>query len=164
MTTPAERKRTCEVQRLAHQAVPLQAFGTGGPGRGHTAPHAAQPRPTGMTKAYLVARIARDHPDILEQMKAGAFTTVRQAAIAAGILQHPTRLDFFPKLWRNASDAEWQAIAQDVVRWVARQGPAVQEAVARATLPQGKGRNARPDGTPKGGQEAEGVVLRDMTF
>jgi hypothetical protein len=51
-----------------------------------------------MTKAYLVARIARDHPDILERMKTGEFPTVRQAAIAAGILQQPTRLDAFQKL------------------------------------------------------------------
>jgi hypothetical protein len=92
-----------------------------------------------MTKAYLVARIARDHPDILERMKAGEFATVRQAALAAGILQRPTRLDHFRRLWRNASAADRQAIAVDVVRWVARQSPAVQEAIAQATLPRGRG-------------------------
>jgi hypothetical protein len=129
MTTPAERRRIREVQRLAQQAVPLQAFGTGGPGRGHAAPNAAQPRPTGMTKVYLVARIARDHPDILERMKAGEFTTVRQAAVAAGILRQPTRLDHFAKLWRNASDAERRAIAVEVERWLLQQGQALRDAV-----------------------------------
>jgi hypothetical protein len=101
-----------------------------------------------MTKAYLVARIARDHLDVLERMKAGEFPTVRQAAIAAGILQHPTRLDHFKKLWRNANAAERQAIAMDVVRWVARQGLEVQEAVALAMLPRGPVRNVRLSGTP----------------
>ncbi len=35
---------------------------------------------------YLTARIARDRPDILERMKAGAFSSVRQAAKEAGIV------------------------------------------------------------------------------
>lgn len=47
----------------------------------------------GTRAEYLTARIARDRPDILEQMKAGAFRSVRQAAIAAGIVQPPTPLD-----------------------------------------------------------------------
>ncbi len=36
---------------------------------------------------YLSARIARDRPDILNRMKAGEFPSVRQAAIAAGIVK-----------------------------------------------------------------------------
>jgi hypothetical protein len=36
---------------------------------------------------YLVARIARDRPDVLERMKQGEFLSVRQAAIAAGIVK-----------------------------------------------------------------------------
>lgn len=36
---------------------------------------------------YLTARIARDRPDILERMKAGAYTSVRQAALEAGIVK-----------------------------------------------------------------------------
>lgn len=35
---------------------------------------------------YLAARIARDRPDILERMKAGEFTSVRKAALEAGII------------------------------------------------------------------------------
>ncbi len=42
----------------------------------------------GSTQAdYLTRRIARDHPDILERMKAGEFSSVRQAALEAGIVQ-----------------------------------------------------------------------------
>lgn len=36
---------------------------------------------------YQVARIARDFPEILERMKRGEFRSVRQAAIAAGLLR-----------------------------------------------------------------------------
>lgn len=35
----------------------------------------------------LTARIARDHPDILERMKAGEFPSVRKAALEAGIVK-----------------------------------------------------------------------------
>lgn len=36
---------------------------------------------------YLTRRIARDRPDILERMKLGEFTSVRQAALEAGIVK-----------------------------------------------------------------------------
>jgi hypothetical protein len=42
---------------------------------------------------YLARRIARDHPDILEEMKDGKYHSVRQAAIAAGIIAIPTDED-----------------------------------------------------------------------
>jgi len=35
---------------------------------------------------YLTARIARDHPEVHERMKNGEFSSVRQAAIEAGII------------------------------------------------------------------------------
>lgn len=123
MATTTERRRIREVQRLAEKAEPLREFGERGPGRGHTEHGTKQPRPTGMTKAYLVGRIARDHPDILERMKAGEFSTVRQAAIAAGIRQNPTRLAHFQKLWRNATDEEREAIAVHVEAWLTCQEP-----------------------------------------
>jgi hypothetical protein len=40
----------------------------------------------GTSADYLTARIARDRPDILARMKAGAFSSVRQAAKEAGIV------------------------------------------------------------------------------
>lgn len=42
---------------------------------------------------YLTARLARDNPEILAQLKAGDFPSVRQAAIAAGIVKIPTPLE-----------------------------------------------------------------------
>jgi hypothetical protein len=41
----------------------------------------------GTEPKYLTARIARDRPDILERMKAGEYTSVRQAALDAGIIK-----------------------------------------------------------------------------
>src|SRR5688572_17174185 len=42
---------------------------------------------------YLAHRIARDHPDILQEMKDGKYRSVRQAAIAAGIIDIPSDED-----------------------------------------------------------------------
>lgn len=39
------------------------------------------------TSDYRVARIARDHPDILERMKANEFGSVNAAAVEAGTQQ-----------------------------------------------------------------------------
>ena len=56
---------------------------------------------------YLVGRIARDRPDILEQMKAGEYSSVRRAAIDAGIISVPHAedrgLSILLKAWMNAS-------------------------------------------------------------
>lgn len=60
----------------------------------------------GPTADYLTARIARDRPDILERMKAGAYPSVRQAAIAAGIVRPPTPLDMLKRAWAKASKKE----------------------------------------------------------
>lgn len=119
MATKTERRRIREVQRLAEKAEPLQEFGEQPrPGRGHKS---AKSYPTGMRKTYLVARIARDRPDILERMKAGEFVTVRQAAIAAGIVKDITRIDQFQKLWHSASEEEKRVIAADVNAWQLQQ-------------------------------------------
>lgn len=45
----------------------------------------------GNSADYLTARIARDHPAILERMKAGEFRSVRAAAIEAGIVNPKER-------------------------------------------------------------------------
>ena len=81
-----ERKRR-QVQRMAATAQPLQpAENHPGPGRGHTKkPH--EKAKAGNRSDYLVARMARDRPDILERMKAGEFASVREAAREAGIIK-----------------------------------------------------------------------------
>ncbi len=50
-------------------------------GNGRSSPVVNRATSYGSTNAdYLSARIARDRPDILERMKAGEFSSVRQAA------------------------------------------------------------------------------------
>ena len=43
----------------------------------------------GNSAEYLTRRIARDHPDIFERLKAGEYRSTRAAALEAGII-HPT--------------------------------------------------------------------------
>jgi hypothetical protein len=47
----------------------------------------------GNSADYLARRIARDRPDILQEMKDGKYHSVRQAAIAAGIIAIPADED-----------------------------------------------------------------------
>ncbi len=80
------KKRIRHVKRLAEAAVPLKHhWETPGPGRGKKLPPKLRVQ-SGNRSQYLVNRIARDRPDVLERMKAGEFAYVRQAAIAAGII------------------------------------------------------------------------------
>ncbi len=80
-----KKKRIRRVKKLAESAVPLSpADHHPGSGRGNKY---ETRRPAGNSRAYLVRRIARDHPDILERMKRGEFVSVHRAAIAAGIVK-----------------------------------------------------------------------------
>jgi hypothetical protein len=103
------RKRR-QVQRMADTAQPLQpAENHPGPGRGHTKkPH--EKAKAGNRSDYLVSRIARDRPDILERMKAGEFTSVREAAREAGIIKDMSLVEQILRLWRKATPAERQTI------------------------------------------------------
>jgi hypothetical protein len=77
---------------------------------------------------YLTARIARDHPDILKRMKAGEFKSVRQAAIAAGIVKVPTHLKLTKRHWSKISQAEqdefweWERVKRRARRETVRRG------------------------------------------
>ena len=59
-----------------------------------------------------MARIARDRPDILERMKAGEFTSVREAARAAGIIKDVSLVEQILRLWQRATPEERQIIRQ----------------------------------------------------
>src|SRR5262244_3649399 len=106
-----ERKRR-QVQRMAATAQPLQpAENHPGPGSGHTKkPH--EKAKAGNRSAYLVARIARDRPDRLERMKAGEFTSVREAAREAGIIKGVALVNQVVRLWEKPTPEERQAIRQ----------------------------------------------------
>ena len=47
----------------------------------------------GTSASYLARRILRDDPDVFAKLEAGEFPSVRQAAIAAGIITPPTPLE-----------------------------------------------------------------------
>ena len=56
--------------------------------------------------------MARDRPDILERMKAGEFTSVREAAREAGIIKGVSLVTQVVRLWEKATPEERQAIRQ----------------------------------------------------
>ena len=58
----------------------------------------------GTQAAYLAARLRRDHPDA--DFDESVRGSVRQAAIAAGIVKVPSVLDKLRKLWAKASEAD----------------------------------------------------------
>jgi len=60
----------------------------------------------GTSQEYLLRRLARTHPDILDAYERGDYPSVRQAAIAAGIVKVPTSLDQLQKLWAKATEEE----------------------------------------------------------
>jgi hypothetical protein len=66
---------------------------------------------------YIAARIARDHPVILEKMKKGEFKSVRQAGIAAGIVKVPTPYEAAVKAAEKLSKSEKKKLA----KWLSEQ-------------------------------------------
>ena len=80
------KKRIRDVIKLAQSVEPLLPVAHAGPGRGNK----KSPKELaiqGNRKHYLLARIKRDHPDILQRCLDGEFSSVTQAAIAAGIIK-----------------------------------------------------------------------------
>ncbi len=78
------KKRIRDVVKLAQRVEPLGPVIHAGTGRGNKVKH---PLESGNRSHYLMARIKRDHPDILLRCLDGEFVSVRQAAIAAGIVK-----------------------------------------------------------------------------
>jgi hypothetical protein len=59
--------------------------------------------------SYFKARLKRDYPKIHSDLVAGRYKSVRAAAIAAGMVTSPTRLDALKREWKRASLAEKKA-------------------------------------------------------
>src|SRR5512145_3411026 len=105
-------RKTRQVQRMAATVQPLQpAENHPGPGRGHTKKLHEKAK-AGNRNDYLVARIARDKPDILERMKAGEFPSVRKEAREAGIIKAVSLVAQVVRLWEKATPEERQPIHQ----------------------------------------------------
>lgn len=60
----------------------------------------------GNRRAYLAARLKRDYPDICARIAAGEFTSIRAAAIAAGIITPKTPLQQLQSWWTKATPAD----------------------------------------------------------
>ena len=67
-------------------AQPLAQHGEIGNGRRDKSRPSERSSTYGETQAYLLRRLARDAPDILERVKTGEIKSARAAAIAAGII------------------------------------------------------------------------------
>ena len=66
----------------------------------------------GTDPAYLAARLRRDHPDaVFDEAVRGS---VRQAAIAAGIVKVPSVLDKLRTLWAKATEADRRTFMDEV--------------------------------------------------
>jgi hypothetical protein len=57
----------------------------------------------GANSAYLMTRLARDHPKILARLHAGEFPSVRPAAKAAELIKALTPLEDLERAWRRAN-------------------------------------------------------------
>jgi hypothetical protein len=68
----------------------------------------------GNQKDYLLARLARDAPEILAAYNRGEYRSVRAAAIAAGIIEPPTPLDRLRTAWKKASTEEQQTFLKEI--------------------------------------------------
>ena len=69
-------------------------------------------RSNGTTNDYLAARLRRDHPDaVFDESVRGS---VRQAAIAAGIVKVPSVLEKLRKTWAKASEADRRTFMDEV--------------------------------------------------
>jgi len=69
-------------QDRAEDTLPLPFHGEVGNGRSRVDNINSTSKGGGTNADYLTARIARDRPDILERMQAGAYQSVRAGALA----------------------------------------------------------------------------------
>ena len=66
----------------------------------------------GNNSDYLLSRLKRDAPDIAEDYFSGKYPSVRQAAIAAGIVKVPTPYQTALKAVTKLSRSEWLELRQ----------------------------------------------------
>lgn len=75
--------------------------------------HGNESHAQGNGTSYLLRRLARLGDDWLDRYEAGEFASVRQAAIAAGIVKVPSVLDQLRKIWAKASDADRRTFMEE---------------------------------------------------
>lgn len=103
----------------AAKAKPISANGEVGRGRKNSFDN-VKPNAGGNSSEYLLGRLKRDHPEIVERIESGELTSIRKAAIAAGIIKpkdsDSTRspLSRLKQYWKKASAKE----CQEFLQWV----------------------------------------------
>ena len=68
----------------------------------------------GTGSEYLLRRLAKTAPDILDRYEAGEFKSVRAASIAAGHIKVATVLQRLLKLWEKATEADRRKFKQAI--------------------------------------------------
>jgi hypothetical protein len=84
------------------------------PGKHHSSLSDNEEATQGTSSSYLLRRLARLGDDWMDRYEAGEFASVRQAAIAAGIVKVPSVLDQLRKLWAKASEADRRTFMDEV--------------------------------------------------
>jgi hypothetical protein len=88
------------------QAHELAEHGEIGNGRSRGANSTSTLKRGSTDASYLARRLKRDHPDIFDQLAAGQYRSVREAAIAAGLITVPTGLVLLRRAWAKATTEE----------------------------------------------------------
>jgi hypothetical protein len=103
-----QAKAVLEAKPSVKVAAVLRRVGRPKAGEGNDRSSTISSRDT----AYLAARLRRDHPGaVFDESIRGS---VRQAAIAAGIVKVPGPLDQLRKLWAKASEADRRTFLEEV--------------------------------------------------
>lgn len=63
---------------------------------------------------YYLRRLEKDHPKHFEDLKVGRYTSVRDAAIAAGLVSPPKPVNVLTRAWGRATPAERQLFLQSI--------------------------------------------------
>lgn len=67
---------------------------------------------TSTTGAAMARR--RDAPEIAAAVERGEYRSIRQAALAAGIIREPSPLDLLRRDWKKASEEERAAFLEEI--------------------------------------------------
>jgi len=68
----------------------------------------------GQNIVYLLLRLKRDSPEILDRLLAGEYRSVNEAARVAGILRNPTALDKALLALKKVADEDVAVLAKEV--------------------------------------------------
>lgn len=114
---------------------------------------------------YYRERLRREFPTIYKDLVSGKIATVRQAAIRAGLIRSPTRLDALKREWRRASSAERRAFAA----WLRASLPKGETALPPRSPIDGTGRLKKPvvdhiEAWCRSRKKSPGQIMKEMGF